>query len=130
MILRLANKWVPRLSAVRIYSRKRNPQIHPAIFVTSRNHGLIDYNLISYLPGFWTIDTGPRVNQLLDMWEGIEKDLEDEDVASAAFKLCRGSEDIFEYVCDAIGAQVTYNSVGQWQLDDWHPAASSVAEGD
>ena len=39
------------------------------------------------------------------------------------FRLRRGSEDFFEDVCNSLGAQITYNSGMQWQLDDWLPAA-------
>ena len=46
-----------------------------------------------------------------------------DDVNSAAFRLRRGSEEVFEDVCNALGAQITYNAGMQWQLDDWLPAA-------
>ena len=59
----------------------------------------------------------------MDLWETIQSHLEQDDVNGAAFRLRRGSEDFFEDVCSALGAQVTYNSGMQWQLDDWLPAA-------
>lgn len=71
----------------------------------------------------WTIETGPRVHQQLDLWEAIEEDLRGENVHDAAFKLRRGSEDFFESVCDALSADITYNSVNQWELGDWLPSA-------
>jgi len=71
----------------------------------------------------WTIETGPRVHQQLDLWQAIEAALSQDDVHEAAFRLRRGSEDFFESVCDALGAKVNYNSAAQWQLDDWLPAA-------
>ena len=73
----------------------------------------------------WTVETGPDARQQIDLWEGIRSDLTRNDVHEAAFKLRRGSEDFFEGVCDALGAQVTYNSDMRWQLDDWLGAAQS-----
>ena len=73
----------------------------------------------------WTLETGPHTHQQIDLWEGIKSDLARDDVHDAAFKLRRGSEDFFERVCDALGAQVTYNSEMRWQLDDWLGAAQS-----
>ncbi len=71
----------------------------------------------------WTIEAGPHVHQQLDHWQKIEEDIGRDNVSEAAFKLRRGSEDFFESVCDALGAEVLYNSAMQWQLDDWLPAA-------
>ena len=71
----------------------------------------------------WTVDTGPRTHQQLDLWVAIQADLDRNNIPDAAFKLRRGSEDFFENVCDVLGAEVTYNSGMQWQLDDWLPAA-------
>ena len=71
----------------------------------------------------WTVEGGPSTHRQMDMWEAIQADLEQEDVASAAFKLRRGSEDFYESVCDALGAKLVYNSRMRWQLDDWLFAA-------
>lgn len=70
----------------------------------------------------WTVETGPRTHQQMDLWTEIEADLDRGDIPNAAFKLRRGSEDFFENVCDALGVAVTYNTAMQWQLDDWLPA--------
>ena len=78
-------------------------------------------NLIEFTS--WSVETGPHVHQQIDLWEAIAKDLDRPDVPEAAFKLRRGSEDYFESVCDALGAQVTYNSATQWELGDWLPSA-------
>ncbi len=72
----------------------------------------------------WTIEMGPHISQQLNMWEEIEVALSHEKVDKAAFYLRKGSEEFFETVCDALAAPVTYNSNGQWQLDDWLPAAT------
>ena len=71
----------------------------------------------------WTLEGGPNTHRQLDLWETIQSHLERDNVNGAAFRLRRGSEEFFEDVCSALGAQVTYNTGMQWQLDDWHPAA-------
>ena len=71
----------------------------------------------------WTVEGGPNTHRQLNLWETIQSHLDREDVNGAAFRLRRGSEDFFEDACSALGAQITYNSAMQWQLDDWLPAA-------
>ena len=73
----------------------------------------------------WTVEGGPKTHQQMDLWAKIQEDLDREEVSEAAFKLRRGSEDFFEGVCDALGAQLVYNSAMQWQLDDWMKGATS-----
>ena len=71
----------------------------------------------------WTLERGPNAHQQKDLWETLQTYLDNDDVNGAAFRLRRGSEEFFEDVCNALGAQVTYSSEMQWQLDDWMPAA-------
>ena len=71
----------------------------------------------------WTVEHGPNTHRQMDLWETIREHLDVEDVGGAAFRLRRGNEDFFEDVCNVLGAQITYNSGMQWQLDDWLPAA-------
>ena len=71
----------------------------------------------------WTVEDGPNTHRQIDLWDTIQAHLAQEDVNGAAFRLRRGAEDFFEDVCSALGAQITYNSGMQWQLDDWLPAA-------
>lgn len=71
----------------------------------------------------WNIDTGPRVNYEVDIWERIRGALLKEDVPGAAHTLRRGSEQFFEIVCDALQARVTYKLHGNWDLGDFLPAA-------
>ena len=78
-------------------------------------------NLVEF--GNWTVETGPRVHHQVVLWEAITTDLDRDDISEAAFKLRRGSEEFFESVCDALGAQITYNSAAQWELGDWLPSA-------
>ena len=72
----------------------------------------------------WTVETGPSTHLQMDLWDNIKTDLSREDVHQAAFKLRRGSEDFFESVCDALAAEVAYNSAMLWQLDDWLNSAT------
>ena len=71
----------------------------------------------------WTVEGGPHAHQQIDLWEAIQKDIDNEKIPEAAFKLRRGNEEFFESVCDALGAELIYNSGMQWQLDDFLPAA-------
>ena len=67
----------------------------------------------------WTVDDGPSTRGQTELWDQIQVDLDKGDVKEAAFKLRRSTEDIFESVCDALGAKIPYNSRMVWQLDDW-----------
>ena len=77
----------------------------------------------------WTVEHGPNTHRQMDLWETIREHLDVEDVSGAAFRLRRGNEDFFEDVCNGLGAQITYNSGMQWQLDDWLPAAMDQYRG-
>ena len=67
----------------------------------------------------WTVDDGPSTRGQTELWDQIQVDLDKGDVKEAAFKLRRSTEDVFESVCDALGAKIAYNSRMVWQLDDW-----------
>ncbi len=71
----------------------------------------------------WHIDTGPKVNYEVDMWERIRNHLEKENVSDAASLLRRGSEQFFGQVCDSLRASVVYRMNGKWELGDYLPAA-------
>ena len=66
----------------------------------------------------WTIQDGPRINYMGDIWEPIDKDLSRNDVPSAAAKLRRGSEEYFGLVCSNLQAPVKYKFSGQNDLGD------------
>ena len=87
-----------------------------------RQEGIVEGNQVIEFTG-WTVETGPNTHRQMDLWETIQGHLNLDDVNGAAFRLRRGNEDFFEEVCNALGAQITYNSGMQWQLDDWLPAA-------
>jgi recombinational DNA repair ATPase RecF len=73
----------------------------------------------------WSVDTGPQISNEFGLWEKIEKDLENNDIPSAAAKLRRGSEQFFSEVCDALHASVRFKLNGRWELGDLMPAAIS-----
>ena len=66
----------------------------------------------------WTIENGPSVNILGDIWEVIEDDLARNDIPSAAAKLRRGSEEYFSQVCSSLHAPVRFSFSGQYELGD------------
>lgn len=71
----------------------------------------------------WCLELGPQVSDEVDLWERIKKDLDSDDVSSAAQKLRRGCEEFFAHVCDALQAQIRYKLNGRWELGDFLPAA-------
>ncbi|MGI6481949.1 MAG: AAA family ATPase [Methanobacterium sp.] len=73
----------------------------------------------------WTIQDGPRINYMGDIWGPIEKDLSHNDVPSAAAKLRRGSEEYFGLVCSNLQAPVKYKFSGQNDLGDLLSGAQS-----
>ncbi len=66
----------------------------------------------------WHIETGPRLNEDLDIWGRIEKDLQANDVPAAAHKLRRGSEQFFQAVCHDMRAPVAFDANGRYELGD------------
>ena len=68
----------------------------------------------------WTIEIGPQIMEYkTDIWKQIEKDLENNDVKSAASKLRWNSEGFFGELCDNIKAKVTYKLSGRYELGDF-----------
>ena len=93
-----------------------------------RQEGIVEANQVIEFTG-WTVESGPNTHRQMDLWETIQAHLEQDDVHGAAFRLRRGAEDFFEDVCSTLGAQITYNSGMQWQLDDWLPSAMDQYKG-
>ena len=77
----------------------------------------------------WTLESGPQIHQNVEFWDEIAKDLGRENVRDAAFKLRRQSEEFFESVCDALVAELKYNSAHEWELGDWASAAMDRLKG-
>ena len=74
----------------------------------------------------WTIEDGPSVNYMGDIWEPIEKDLSRNDVPAAAAKLRRGSEEYFSLVCSSLQAPVKFKFNGHYELGDLLSGAMST----
>ncbi len=71
----------------------------------------------------WSIELGPQVNDEIDLWDSVRKDIDRGDIPSAAQKLRRGCEEFFGQVCDSLQAPVKYKLDGRWELGDFLPAA-------
>ncbi len=71
----------------------------------------------------WNIDTGPKINYSVEIWERIRNDLEKNDIPAAAGKLRRGSEEFFNEVCEVLKAKTCHKIHGDWELGELLPAA-------
>ncbi len=67
----------------------------------------------------WTVESGPRQEGHSDVWEGIRRKLENNEIASAAHQLREHLEFFYENVCDSLKAEVCYKSDGRWELGDF-----------
>lgn len=66
----------------------------------------------------WSVDTGPHINDIVDIWARVDEDMEKGDIPSAAAKLRRGSEQFFAEVCHNIVANVPFQIDGHYDLGD------------
>jgi len=67
----------------------------------------------------WSVDTGPNVNDIVDLWKRIDEDINVKgDIPSAAAKLRRGSEQFFAEVCHSLFAKVPFQIDGNYELGD------------
>jgi len=66
----------------------------------------------------WNIDTGPSVNYEANLWDKIEKDLQNNDISSTAARLRHGLEQFFTLVCDSLQVFVKFNLNSKWELGD------------
>lgn len=71
----------------------------------------------------WTLEGGPQVHSLSDMWERIDRDMADGDVNASAAKLRRGNEEFFASVGQRIQARVPVNLEARWDQGQLVPAA-------
>jgi ABC-type multidrug transport system ATPase subunit len=74
----------------------------------------------------WSIDTGPRFEEDADVWDRIQKKLDDNDVSSAAHMLREHGEYYYENVCDSLTADVPYRSDSRWDLGDYLKGAKEA----
>ena len=71
----------------------------------------------------WSIETGPRVNDVVDMWEQIDGDLRTNDIPAAVARLRIGLETFFDEICCNIQARVVRRRDDRLELGDLLPAA-------
>jgi DNA repair exonuclease SbcCD ATPase subunit len=83
-----------------------------------KTDGVVKSNNMIHFKG-WSIDTGPKYQDDTDVWNKIDKDLEDEEVSSAAHKLREHGEYFYENVCDSLKANVPYRSDNRWEFGDY-----------
>lgn len=74
---------------------------------------------------WWSIETGPTAWEGEDFWRGIEDDLINNEVTTAAWKLRRNGESFLNDVCDFLRAEIIFKSDNNWELGDYLPAAIS-----
>ena len=70
----------------------------------------------------WTVDTGPKVWQHLDVWDEIEESLQKDGVENAAATLRRYLEYISNILADSLQAEVRFKGDGRYDLSDLMPA--------
>lgn len=73
----------------------------------------------------WSVEGGPRVNNVTDAWEEIEKDLKDERVAGAAATLRRHLEYVCGEIATCLGAATIHKPDGSHDLGDLLPSSVS-----
>jgi len=73
----------------------------------------------------WTVDTGPRIWEDLNVWSEIENALEQSDVPKASFILRRYLEHVGFALCDGLRAQVRFRGDGRYDFGDLIPSAFS-----
>ncbi|MBL6994756.1 AAA family ATPase [Desulfobacula sp.] len=67
----------------------------------------------------WSVDSGPRYRTEIDVWDDIEKKVQDAEISEAASKLREHLEYFFEMVSDSIKAKVIYKSDSRYELGDY-----------
>ncbi|OEU68125.1 MAG: hypothetical protein BA863_13195 [Desulfovibrio sp. S3730MH75] len=67
----------------------------------------------------WSVDSGPKYRENLEVWDEIRKKIEDNEIASAAHQLREHLEFFFGNVCDALAANVRYRIDGRNELGDF-----------
>lgn len=71
----------------------------------------------------WDVNSGPVVHYEADMWGRIQKDIDNDDINSAAARLRRGMEEFSRYVCHCLRASVPYTIEDAGDLGEFMPAA-------
>lgn len=70
----------------------------------------------------WNVETGPIVNEVTEVWIRIEKDLQINDVPSAAAKLRRHLEFVCSELADLLAAPIAFKGDNAYDLGDLLPS--------
>lgn len=70
----------------------------------------------------WDVDNGPDLVSKTEVWEECTEKA-NTDLNGAAHCLRRGMEDFFEETCDALCAEIKYNSQRKWDFGQYSAAA-------
>ena len=81
-------------------------------------------NLFNFIG--WSVDSGPKYKENLEVWDKIRKKIEDNEIASAAHQLREHLEFFFGNVCDSLAADVRYRIDGRNELGDFLNGAKSA----
>ena len=66
----------------------------------------------------WTVETGPILSEVADVWEQIGKDLAKNEVPSAAARLRRHLEYVAAELADSLGAKVKFRADGGYDMGE------------
>jgi hypothetical protein len=66
----------------------------------------------------WTVETGPVLDEVAEVWEKIEADLTKNDVPSAAGRLRRHLEYVAADLADELGAMVSFRADGGYDMGE------------
>ncbi len=66
----------------------------------------------------WSVDTGPVLDEVVEVWDKIDADLVKNDVPEAAQKLRRHMEFVSRELADALGADVKFKADGGYDMGE------------
>jgi hypothetical protein len=66
----------------------------------------------------WTVDTGPVLDEVAEVWDQIDADLAKNEVPTAAARLRRHLEYVAADLADQLGAKVKYKSDGAYEMGE------------
>jgi len=66
----------------------------------------------------WTVETGPVLDEVAEVWDKIEADLAKTDVSAAAGRLRRHLEYVAADLADELGAKVSYKADGGYDMGE------------
>jgi RecF/RecN/SMC N terminal domain len=66
----------------------------------------------------WTVETGPVLDEVAEVWDKIEADLAKNDVPAAAGRLRRHLEYVASDLADELGAMVSYRADGGYDMGE------------